>query len=121
MDDLIAFVKARLDEEEASALAMIAAFEGIAEWMIAENGEFDYTVTAGQLATEAVADMWREDAAVWIARHDPARVLREIAAMRAIVAAYERAPDWPGGEDVRHLAAIWNDRADYLPEWAPAV
>ena len=80
-----------------------------------------------------------------IARHDPARVLREIAAKRAIVAAHH--PETPSkyGHDVlrcavcqtergvwaedrhadpwpcltlRHLAAVWSDHPDYRAEWA---
>ena len=90
-DEIAAFYAARLDEEEAAARAMAAAFEGVAGWVICENGEFDYTVTAGQLATEGVADLWREDAAGWVARHDPARALRDVAAWRAILADCVRA------------------------------
>ena len=86
MSEIAAFYAARLDEEERAAKDMAAAFNGVAEWVICENGEFDYTVTAGQLATEAIADLWREDAAAWTARHDPAAGLRDVAAKRAILA-----------------------------------
>jgi hypothetical protein len=140
MDELIAFVTARLAEEEASAFGMIAALEGVADWVIREDGEFDYTVTAGQLATEDVADMWREDAAAWIARHDPAHVLREVAVKQRIVDDYRitvnavRNVTGPeidsrgyaamrGGRDalkscVTLLAAAWSDHPDYRQEWA---
>lgn len=50
---------------------------------------------------------------------NPEFALRELAAMRAIVAAFRHAPDWTGGQDVRHLAAIWSDHPAYDPAWVP--
>ena len=52
---------------------------------------------------------------------NPARVLREVTAMRAILASecapYPRhAP--PMTATMRLLAAIWSDHPDYRPEWA---
>jgi Family of unknown function (DUF6221) len=86
MDELIAFVKARLDDWEAGNQDRN------------DNGQCDWL------------DGWH---------FDPDQMRRIIAALRAIVAAYERAPDWPGGEDVRYLAAIWSDDPAYRAEWAP--
>lgn len=140
-----AFAAARLDEDEAAARTLDVAF-GAAGWMIAENdgefGESDFTVTAGQLATESVADMWREDAAGWIARHDPARVLRDVAAKRALIdfafeiaeavdgewgcdhtAAQIRAGDCGGqgndaaGRVLLPVVSVWSDHPDYDPAW----
>lgn len=91
MDDLIAFLNARLDEDEAEAKA-----------------------AANALNRHIECD---PDNAAHIARHDPARVLREVAAKRAIVERYAKAPDWAGGEDVRLLAAVWSDHPDYRQEW----
>ena len=62
-------------------------------------------------------------------RHDPARVLREVAAKRAIASGarlYEDAgfPDFEGGfssasEDaVAQLARVYSDHPDFNPEWA---
>jgi hypothetical protein len=70
--------------------------------------------------------------------HDPARVLREVAAKRAILMRYAdcltRTEDaaYPNGvamDQVReyddfvlpNLAAIWSDHHDYRPEWATGV
>jgi hypothetical protein len=79
-----------------------------------------------------------------IARHDPARVLREVEAGRRILALYESAAAEHAAAElrdnlrevavaeslraekaalfwaVRIVAAPWNDHPDYDPDWAPA-
>lgn len=111
MDDLTAFIAARLDEDEAAAHA----------WLPFGNPD------AAQ----------REH----IARKDPGRVLREVAAKRAILARHkphETMPaglacnwcsddvddrpqlmkmDWPC-PDVRAIAAVWSDHPDYRSAWS---
>lgn len=64
-----------------------------------------------------------------IARHDPARALREVAAIRAIVATCEndlrigaRTDLTQGGQialyvTCKRLASIWSGHPDYQPEW----
>lgn len=91
-EDLIAFVRARLDEREAEAR---------------ETADLDSDFWAGV----------RGDG-TFFAMHDPAWVLRDVEAKRKIVDAYERAPDWSGREDVRWIAAIDADHPDYKQEWA---
>lgn len=73
------------------------------------------------------------------ARCDPARALREVAAKRAILAAWMAAeasrnrwnhPDYRSGitdgrsdalaNVLRALAAVYCDHPDYLPDWRPA-
>ena len=132
MDDLAAFITARLDEDEAMAHAAAQAFA--AEWRSADRGVFNGGV---RLADAAFARM-----AAHIARHDPARVLREAAAKRAIVAAhrpvlhhdedagsaccaaetafdvYAKAEPWPC-PTIRAIAAVWSDHPDYRAQWAP--
>ncbi|WP_218721405.1 DUF6221 family protein [Nocardia sp. MH4] len=73
--------------------------------------------------------------------HDPARVLRQVAATREL---FERAKPWPKcrghpgpwmphgdygpgfcgtpeeADSLRVIAAIWSDHPDYRPEWATA-
>ena len=82
-----------------------------------------------------------------IARHDPARILREVAFKRAIMAEHYPGTTWdrdaPGGlkicageggdgdtwqmatrwpcPQVRQLAAIYSDHPDYDPEWKPST
>jgi hypothetical protein len=124
MDDVVAFVRARLDEDEAAAKAA---------WGI----EWDWRYVAQPFGERpSIAHT------VHIARHDPARVLREVEAKRAILdrhMPHETAFDglacnwcsedvddrpqiakerWPC-PDARDLAAVWNDHPDYRQEWKP--
>lgn len=106
MSDLVAFVTARLDERAALARA-------------ADGPTWDFEA---ELADAAHIDA-----------NDPAHVLREVAAMRAIVAAYEHKAEsmarYPNAGNasglmsldgvLKHLAAIWDGHPDYRPEWAP--
>ena len=122
--DLAAFLAARLDEDEAQP------------WAVHDVTKCDallYEEDMGAAAHEHVCDC-----------EYPARVLREVAAKRAILAAYEEAAehpyDLPQGihegrddwererddsvlgelEDVaRHIAAVYSDHPDYRQEWAP--
>lgn len=80
---------------------------------------------------ELVADSPSAADVDYIVRHDPARVLREIEAKRAIVAEYERAHTRPKGDVasagallalhgvVKHLAAVYADHPSYRVEWRP--
>ena len=126
MTDLLAFLTARLDEDEAAAKAA---------WGV----EWDWRYVAQPFGERpSIAHT------VHIARHDPARVLREVEAKRAILAEHGPAN---GGRDsdrcrvctaiahtgVGHtdarrfrapcptlliLAAIYSDHPDYRQEWA---
>ena len=95
MSDLIEFLRARLDEDEANARAAGSApweaFERDADWHI---GEIDgsHVALVGRVSwprTTAEAEH--------IARHDPARVLREVEAKRRILAMHGPTVD-PDGE-----------------------
>jgi hypothetical protein len=132
MDDLVAFLRARLDEDEARALK--ARGEWDAEWVIAEWQDLPDEVFT-QTRT-----------------YDPARVLREVAAKRVIAERHtvdvskvsqflydpytgERVPDRYDvscvtcdyiGDDpsmtcdvLRHLAAVYSDHPEYRDEWKP--
>ena len=128
VDDLIAFLTARLDEDEAAAKA---------SW----PGPWDYETEVGgfgpvgcvlmpipqhkgaRTGLTSFTPLGTQDAdtAAHIARHDPARVLREVAAKRAIIAQWEHSPV---GSPVLtnalyQLAAVWSDHPDYRQEWAP--
>ena len=123
MDDLIAFLRARLDEDGAAAEAARAV---CTEWYIACD---DDSVTISAL---------REH----VGRHSPARALREVAAKRAILDRHMPhetafggpACDWCSEDvddrpqlakerwpcpDVRDLAAVWDGHPGYRPEWKP--
>jgi hypothetical protein len=122
--ELTEFITARLDEDEAAAQA--------ARKLAPSDTEL------AQQAGPCVSDAGY----VHIARHHPNRVLREVAAKRAILARHPPDGDrWPdcatcscegalAGSDcigtvswpcptVRDVAAIWSDHPDYRPEWAP--
>jgi len=114
---IVEFLEARLAEDEAMARA--ASHQKVA-------GPFhgDWRRDSFHLSS-----MEREDAA-HIARHDPARVLAECAAKRAIIANRERIDrsanedEWSMGysdanyEALRSLAAVYNSHPDYREEWA---
>lgn len=120
MDDVTAFVKARLDEDVA-ALGYV------------EPGPWTSSGPYVGSAAGIIAQARHTETGAHIARHDPARVLREVAAKRAIVAAYAKADEWVNvsagataayarqimDETLRHLAAVWSDHPDYRQEWAP--
>jgi hypothetical protein len=95
MDDLTAFINARLDEDEAAAKKAIELGAGV--WSLAPHFH--------------------------TARHSPARVLREVAAKRAILRLYDnpKASAHVSGLVLAmvHIAAVWSDHPDYRAEWRP--
>ena len=137
MSDLIAFLSARLEEDE-----QIARDAGGCGWMLNVYRRRDPGFVLDQT--------WRDTE--HIVRHDPARVLREVEAKRrrlalyldakeTLAAALEKAPpeDDPATAhsyvrerinvnqasgrfaalemSVRLDAMAWSDHADYRPEW----
>lgn len=134
MDELIAFVAARLDQEE--AIARAAASVAGPDWTWDPDSRDGYLRTPdGTIMADALHvedDQFRPH----VARHDPARVLRDVAAGRRLLANYEeialpdpdaspqeRALRMVVAEVVRMLildrAAVWCDHPDYRQEWAP--
>ena len=150
--DLAAFLAARLDEDEAAA--------GVASRFPHWHGEPWYDGQFLKDGRTQRADLWGAPGMQFtghgaldtvvvdhIARHDPARVLREVAAKRAILSVH-RVVEYPGpyvpisptcsiciteregyqeewGDDdwpcatIRLLAAVYSDHPDYRQEWAP--
>ncbi|HTU03552.1 MAG TPA: DUF6221 family protein [Candidatus Sulfotelmatobacter sp.] len=113
---LIAFLNARLDEEQARAEAM-------EHFTVYEQ---PYYSCAGS-RTEPYGDLeWGEEHCDCFLAERKAKRLREVAAMRAVVADY-RASVRGFGEGLsvpeRRLAlafaAIWSDHLDYQEDWAP--
>lgn len=118
MDDLTAFVRARLDEDEAAAQDPARVWPG--PWTA------DRCEVSDSGGVTVVRDEYHWGPMPHIARHDPARVLRDIAAKRAIL---DRCVRWECDEmtagmlieDVlAHLATAWSGHPDYRDEWRPA-
>jgi hypothetical protein len=153
-DDMAAFLAARLDEDETAAKALESGDWGQSPWAVTEcsgfcpcivyQGEYKPVLEAQVPLIQYIADAEAPEYAAHIARHDPARVLREVAAKRAILAVHS--PGYPvtypkpsgqptcavchsGGWDwdpeqwpcptVRALAAIYSNHPGYRQEWAP--
>ena len=119
MDDLLEFVRARLAEDEATANAAATsgnqfAPEGVPApaWRhIRNSGEV--RSDGGDAGIVVFDEGAPSDAqAEHIARHDPARVLRDTMTMRAILVLNEPMA-------TRLLGAIWIGHPDYRDEWRP--
>lgn len=137
-DDLAAFLRARWDAEEATARAAIEARNSVtqsaAEWSAGsdESGSGDYrqAVWAGDGAVMVceMLDEYDEVTAAHIARHDPARVLADIAAKRRILDWFERQRAWAAennlwayddAEPLKLLALPYADHHAYREERKP--
>jgi hypothetical protein len=136
--DLVTFLTARLDEDE--AIAKAATESAPAPWV--PGGE-DY---GAPMVADATGDPLIYDEgtptvqeSAHIARHDPARVLRDVAAKRATLKRHRLYPVQPpicgtccggGGDevssvpwpcpDVCAVATVYSDHPGYDPAWAPA-
>ena len=128
MTDLVTFIEARLAEDE--DLARRAAL-GQPDWhyvswidgVSGPDGSLvvnDRHVDVGVDADDAI----KPSEAPHIARHDPARVLREVQAKRKAIETHRwHGPD--GCEEDRFcplltaMAAVYADNTDYQAEWAP--
>jgi hypothetical protein len=145
MDELTAFTaftEARLAEEEAAARDRLCIHCG--NPTIALGGPFGVTGYTHGRRGVGNGDVWqgvrcprRLTGAAPV--QNPDRVLREVAAGRAILAVHAQLNDsiWcqtcdPGADPfgdsdawypcrtLRAVAAVWSDHADYRAEWAPA-
>jgi len=140
-DDLVAFLRARLDEDEASVQALTVPHQ----WHTGPGDDPEWTdeelvcMWPPEFHTPYEQDKhWRgltvsgPELAAYIARHDPARVLAEVEAKRKIVNALEQWSDptnpaikYAGAELRRDslfhvcvaLASVYAGHDDYWPEW----
>jgi hypothetical protein len=131
MSEIMEFLKARLDEDQ-SALRLALS----ADWQV--DSMFRTVVNRqGSTETQIVQDPSAQVRDLeHIARHDPARALREVAAKRRIMYEYEcevergaagSRPDFQarhGGivdaysASLRIIASVYADHPDYQQEWA---
>lgn len=160
MSDIVEFLKARLDEDEAIAKNAVAGFpdddrfEGdLSSWHADDSGYGSASIGAGGVQRDngfsgigtfgSCLVVYDEglptiEAATHMVRHDPARVLREVAAKRAIIADMEKADrvaemeaesehseeswEWEARSStltdaLKHLATAYSDHPDYRREW----
>lgn len=145
MDDLVTFLRARLDEDAEAALSAALGRSKYAAWRAEETDVYTQEVILSGHAhrvadtgpTHPRADDYEEDAAraAHIARHDPARVLREVEAKRRIVdlcapplvdvtdlhstgREFIQGKGAPWGEPVLRLLALpYADHPDYQNDW----
>ena len=138
MSDLIEFLRARLNEDERAA---VWAMQG--PWRlhrIPADSAWQITGTSGTHSVARIPDSGQNEGTVrHIALHDPARVLREVEAKRAIVERHQLGSwhshvldadvktcracgtpdeDWPC-PDLRLLALPYSDHPDYREDWRP--
>ena len=137
-DKLVAFLKARISEDE--ALAREGADGGSGEWFMGDKwnvyraddeARYDEDYRGAEHRLVIYGNI--KPQSQHIARHDPARVLRDVTAKRAILALYDCAtaelrgsPDdpkvigWARAAEVAasDLAAIYSDHPDYRPHFA---
>lgn len=131
MGDLIEFLTARLDEDE--AIANLAARGGDdrdePEWTRWEWDAYRSCVWTVSTDRSLVAS-WPDDGSMQdadgehIARHDPERVLVEVAAKRATIRhcahllPYFNRAEWTlANRTLRHLAVVYSDHPDYQQAW----
>ncbi|MFC9944055.1 DUF6221 family protein [Streptomyces pratensis] len=136
---LVAFLQARLDEQETAAVAAGGTSEA---WQALGTGVYSAAsldddapppITAGPEVGGSDEDAAR---AKHIALHDPARVLRQVEATRGLLKHYTAPERSEGPPDafnryaastqrmavdmaVRHLAQAHADHPDYQSEWRP--
>lgn len=125
MTELVQFIRARLDEDEATAKACPEVGWFAAEW---DQGAVYLTGTGAAALLRGRSFPVARHAA----RHDPARVLDDVAAKRRIIdqiaisqtsGVYDGTPfamdPAPAELIMRELAAPWVGHPDYRPEWRP--
>lgn len=128
MEDLIEFLRARLDDDEAYARQAFADHNDAGpDWIELWSG----SVQVGE--HEDLVEIGDSGISRHIVRHDPARVLREVEAKRRIIGlltdpdVYDEDdnPVYLGGygeayvDAVRLLALPYCDHSDYREEWRP--
>lgn len=129
MADLVAFITARLDEDQQSAQRAITASGG-QNWRASDSGiypEDDPSHHPGPFIADAYGYTDPEYGG-HIARHDPARSLREIAAKRKLLWLHSSDHNDDTCDTCRvprascrtllAMAAIWSDHPDYQTAWS---
>lgn len=132
VDDLVQFLRARLDEDEKTA---VGADDSLGRtrrhWSVGPNGEEVLASGFYQMVADVPAGVARH-----VARHDPARVLAEVDAKRRVLDEYEASAAASGEADedgyeyadgwafalqrvVQILALPYADHPNYREAWRP--
>ena len=124
-DDIVAFIRARLDEDLRLAIKAHAATEnaqGVAEWYRSSTDGIGVTGTNNMILTDGHGFL-DEHISNHVVAHQPDRALRAVEAKRRIVDCVAPEPGWApwdGSDDVlRALASEWSTHEDYRSEWTP--
>ena len=141
--DLVAFLRARLDEDDRAALDVSWDDDDSRRWTAYHRKYDDRWVLIDGMDEGVEVHSTAADAGAVVrhaARHDPARVLRDVEAKRRVVELHyaelvevinadgdERSGYWCAECDgapfpcrtLRLLAWAYADHQDYRPEWAP--
>lgn len=134
--ELVEFLRARLDEDEAAARACAEVYPF--PWDVTDRGHTAYVkadepnfLTVAELEQSPSIEGWLSDRLDHIARHDPARVLVDVEANRQIVELHEENAhrecrlcghldgDYPC-TTLRLHALPFAGHPDYRPEWRPS-
>jgi hypothetical protein len=133
---MVAFLAARLDEQERTVYRAGTPPHGVIAWLTYQqpDGSMGYTTVA---AGDSPHGPWFADGkelpapASVLVVHDPARELRDVAAKRAILArwreldarrgdnAEDEARAWLANEIVANLAAADSAHPEYDERWKP--
>ena len=113
------FLLARIEEDE--AVARVAADGGDGRWSVNGRYKDDARIDGYGIIIYDEGGHTVEQAQ-YIARHDPARILDECAAKRAIVERYSYLYHYGDGGglafDLRALASVYAAHEDYRDQWA---
>jgi len=123
--DLVAFIEARLAEDQEAAEAIdVPDWRSESSWM----SELIDPLPSQRRAYDGQFPLITAEDVEHIARHDPAQVLREVAAKRRLLAFLVNLEDkaldgnwWNLDTDLpfKILAATWSDHVNFRPEWSP--
>lgn len=129
MDDLVQFLRARLDEDEQTVREVL--WEG-------SGNTISWSLPASATVEVGADEFYAGDSTVarHIARHDPERILAEVDAKRRALNHYERIQqhtlknndehDYLLAEgavrtQIQYAALPYADHPDYRPKWAPNI
>jgi hypothetical protein len=117
-DSIVAFLTARLDEDEIAARTAARVSRG-ERWRCPDDyGVFEAHSGDAAILIGSPSGYLRLELGAHVARHDPARVLADVAAKRALIADATDVPTISMRRALKRLAAPYADHPDYNPRWS---